>query len=84
MNLTQRARLARNVFEKIVMETETFEGDDHIGADLAYLMGAILRNMRVELSDDPTQNGPFVARLRTAFGKRHAVWEFVDIAEESW
>lgn len=56
------AKLAREVYAYVLESTETFRGEDNIGSDLAYLMGAILMNIRCEWSID----APIVLLLQGA------------------
>jgi hypothetical protein len=77
-----RAALAHHVYNTVLHHSETFYGEDCVGGDLAYLMGAIL---------DPTGNGwvdwsdlsvgvapPALLKiLREQFASDCPVWHFV-------
>ena len=81
MTPEERCALAHQVYETVSHHTESFYGDDHIGGDLAYLMGVIL---------DPTGTGfvnwkaehsgqfPIVAILEEHFPTNHALWSFIE------
>ena len=71
----ERLKLAQEVYEAAVEETEGFEdSDEHIGADLAYLMGAIIKDGGV---DRWSRNTPFMSILERRFPKEHAVWCYI-------
>lgn len=71
--------LARQVYNAISNQTESFEHDDMIGPDLAYLMGSILENTYCTWPEDR----PIVQLLRNSFPERnHPVWDFVEIELE--
>lgn len=73
-SLPERAALAREIYAKVENGTESFEVD-HLGADLAYLLGAILRgDSGCEWDDDR----PFVRLLHDFFDDEHPVWQYVD------
>ena len=73
-----RASLAIAVYNAMLDETESFEGE--IGADLAYLMGAILKGEKFEawygLNDE------FVRALLRSFDHTNAVWDSVDLMND--
>lgn len=78
-----RASLAEEVYDAIFRGVETFE-PDHIGEDLAYLMGAILKDGKVEWNK--RYNGaprPIVTILLTELTDTHVVWQFVDLVGPS-
>lgn len=74
---TSKQRLAITVFDVVYEATETIEGDDLIGPDLAYLMGAILKGHGhgCEWPEDRQ----IVRLLREHFPQDHQVWEHVEI-----
>ncbi|MEI6236579.1 MAG: hypothetical protein WCT04_26270 [Planctomycetota bacterium] len=71
--------LARSVFEAVFHETESFR-EGNVGADLAYLMGAILKNtpndVRLDCEHEGGHEG-ILAALTDSFPSEHAVWTFV-------
>jgi hypothetical protein len=71
-----RAKLATEVYEVVRRETESF-GEDYIGEDLAYLMGAILKD---EKSNWPSTR-PLVRLLKTVYTEHHSVWEYIEIED---
>lgn len=64
--------LAVQAYEYLLENTETFEMQD-IGADLAYLMGAILNEGYVEFFADQ----PVVSILKKGFPQAHALWAHI-------
>jgi hypothetical protein len=77
----QRARLAQLVYEEALEHTETFEGD--LGMYLAYLMGAILKNDRIELFQDVATQVEVLGFFKTMFPAEHPVWKYIDTPEKS-
>lgn len=71
---SQRLRLIRKVYRWVIDNTETFE-EQNIGADLAYLLGAISKNSQCEWDDDR----PFLEVLGEGFKSRHVVWSFIEV-----
>jgi hypothetical protein len=69
--------LARTVYEVVLGATGSFE-DDRIGADLAYLLGAILKGNQCEWPEDR----PLVRLLREHFPPQHALWQYIEVEEE--
>ncbi|MEI6236311.1 MAG: hypothetical protein WCT04_24910 [Planctomycetota bacterium] len=71
--------LACSVYEAVFRETESFR-DGNVGADLAYLLGAILKNtpndVRLDCENEGAHEG-ILAALTDAFLPEHAVWKFV-------
>lgn len=76
--------LAHEVWEKVFCETDSFR-ENNIGADLAYLMGAIID---LRFPDDSFvdwspegygDDGPpaLLGILKERFPADHAVWEFI-------
>lgn len=82
MDFTARATLAFEVYEKVYAGTESFEIND-VGADLAYLMGAILRgDSKVELDEDRE----IITILREVYPGStfmHPVWQFLELMDLS-
>jgi hypothetical protein len=74
--LRERSELALDVYATIEHATESFE-EEHIGADLAYLLGAILRGSGCEWDTDR----PFVRLLRKCVHDEHAVWRSIHLVE---
>jgi hypothetical protein len=70
------ATLAGAVYDACYTATESFELDDAIGSDLAYLMAAILKDAQVDLAADRA----IVGILRATFpDPAHPVWRHVEI-----
>ena len=65
-------RRAAEVYQAVVDATETLESYD-IGADLAYLLGAIITQSGCEWP----RNRPIVFVLQNAFGPDHPVWSYI-------
>jgi hypothetical protein len=75
------AELAADVFDTVVAQTQSFEYDDWIGPDLAYLLGAMLKGTGCTWPADR----PLVRLLRTAYpDPGHPVWRHIEVepAEE--
>jgi hypothetical protein len=75
------AELAIDVHDTVVAHTESFESDDLVGPDLAYLLGAVLKGTRCAWPTDR----PLVRLLRVGYpDPEHPVWRHIDIepAEE--
>ena len=72
-----RANLAAEVYDALYEGTNSFESDT-IGADVAYLLAAILKNTKCEW-DAPR---PFMRLLSDTFKGNHAVWNYIDIIPE--
>lgn len=88
MSFEERAILATEVFNAVFYAHQSFR-EDNVGADLAYLMGAIL---------SPPEQGDFVDwssealgsemtplildTLQTCFHSSHAVWRFIRLEQE--
>ena len=70
--------IAADVYELAVDNTESFETEDHIGADLAYLLGAIVRNQQVAWQS----NNALLYILLEHAPPEHAVWSFITIESE--
>lgn len=69
---TKPTTLAIEVYHVVRDATESFE-EENVGADLAYLLPAILKQM-VCLWD---KNRPIVKLLRQHFPKAHPVWNHI-------
>jgi len=71
-----RVTLATAVFDVAVDNTASFEGDaapyPTFGADLAYLLGAIVKGEAFELWT--VEHGEFLAWLGEHFSDDHPVW----------
>lgn len=71
--------LALSVYETVFRETESFR-ENNVGVDLAYLLGAILKNTpndaRLECESDGGHEG-ILSVLTDAFPPSHSVWAFV-------
>ncbi len=82
-NEVRRCQLAAEVYKALVDKTESFE-HEKIGANIAYLLGAITSNGKFEVLVDkkrePIHNGhaEFIFLLNETFTTGHAVWNFVE------
>ncbi|MCI0617998.1 hypothetical protein L0244_33915 [bacterium] len=85
--LAERAKLAATVFEVIYEAFDTF-AEDHVGADLAYLMGAILdspeKKSYVDWSPEIIVDREVVilAVLRENFPPRSILWSYIHVEEK--
>ena len=77
MQIEDRARIATRVFNVCAANSDTFEGADNLGANVAYLMGAILKGERFEASCDVHRH--FIALLSSHFAPSCAVWRSIDL-----
>jgi hypothetical protein len=68
----------REVYEQVYAAAGSFEADDRVGPDLAYLLGAMLKGTRCEWPADR----PLLNLLRPLFPPGHAVWDHIDIDQE--
>ena len=71
--------LALSVYETVFRETESFE-ENNVGADLAYLLGAILKNTPNEDRFECERDGRhevILSVLTDTFPPGHSVWAFV-------
>ena len=71
---SRRLPLLREVYEAVYNEVESFE-EENIGADLAYLLGAMLEGSCCDWDADR----PFVKLLRGHFPQRHSIWGYVHL-----
>jgi hypothetical protein len=71
-----RLALLAEVYAAVYEGCESFERDE-VGADLAYLLGAIARGSSCEWPE----GRPLVLLLRAAFPDGHPVWGFVSTEE---
>jgi hypothetical protein len=78
MQIEEKARIATEVFNVCVSNSDTFEADDNLGANVAYLMGAVLNGQRFEANKS---HRAFMRLLREHFEPSHAVWSAIDYAE---
>lgn len=78
MVFEERALLALEVYNSVLHNTETFV-EDNIGADLAYLMGAILRGEQVDYFVDYF---PRLYQLLYEMDPDHEVFEFINVINE--
>lgn len=80
MDATARLALLREVYDVVSAGVESFEHDDMVGPDLAYLLGALLKESCCEWP--PSRR--IIQLLRDAFAPEHPVWAFcvVKDAEE--
>ena len=80
-SLADRMELAVKVYDHVLQSAGSFEEED-IGADLAYLMGAILKSGYVEFDDD-RRILEVLAYLEgngdRVFPPEHVLWTFIEI-----
>jgi hypothetical protein len=69
--------LATEVYQTVFDETEGFYGFE-VGADLAYLLGAVLKDATCEWPE----NREILEILRRVLGPEHPVWAFVTVVDE--
>jgi hypothetical protein len=77
--LTARYSLAIDIFQLALHYTESFE-IEHVGADLAYTMGAILTGEKVEWSFKEPR--AFLEVLLTYLPDTHIIWETIVSLED--
>ncbi len=80
-SIVERAKLATEVYKKVLQAVESLEQPDLVGPDLAYLLGAILcldDNGR-RLMCSWVRSRPIVGILRQEFPEDNDVWYHVDI-----
>lgn len=75
---SEKLGLLAVVYSSVNSEVESFE-EQNIGADLAYLFGAILNDAYVEWESDR----PFVKILKKIFKPEEYVWDFVVVHDHS-
>jgi hypothetical protein len=79
MTMEQRGKLARDVFKKTYQAWDSFS-QCRVGADLAYLLGAILDDSDSQDSFvdwDLTGKPELYRILRQAFDSEHPIWKFI-------
>jgi len=78
--LSARHNLAQLVYETAFQGTESFREND-IGADLAYLLGAILSGGKVDWSPElfPVKPPALLAILTPAFPADSSLWKHIDL-----
>jgi hypothetical protein len=76
----EKLQLARSVYHVVRSSVESFEADDMVGPDLAYLLGTIIgREQRVcSWPSDRT----IVQILCDNFSDLHPIWQFVVIEDD--
>ena len=75
----QMRELALSVYETVFRETESFR-ENNVGVDLAYLLGAILKNSPSENWLDCVSDGgheEILSVLSDDFPPSHSVWTFI-------
>lgn len=80
MSDSVRLALAAEVFDQVFEACESFR-ENNIGADLAYLMGAIVdpaaKESYVDWSSELAEQPALIEVLRTKFLPHHHVWQFI-------
>jgi hypothetical protein len=74
----ETTELLREVYRAVADGVESFELDDMVGPDLAYLLGAMLQGTQCQWPADRA----VVRILRASFPEDHPVHRFIDIDEE--
>jgi hypothetical protein len=79
---TQTLALISNVYDSFYRNTNSFE--NHIGPNLAYLLGSIATGGSISLNPKASSRGEkrFLDFLYTFFPHDHKVWAFVDTSED--
>ena len=72
LSATAKLALLREVYDVVAAGVDSFEHDDMVGPDLAYLLGAILKETYCEWSPDRR----IIQLLRHALASEHPVWTF--------
>jgi hypothetical protein len=67
-----RCRLAHQVYRAVAVAVESFELEDMVGPDLAYLLGSILMGTFCEWPAKRT----ILGILRASFDVDHEVWKY--------
>ena len=70
--------LLQAVYNVVVSSVESFERLDGVGADLAYLLGALLNNTACEWPEDRT----ILTILRRHFPAGHTVYSYIHVESE--
>ncbi len=79
MSAGETVDTAISVYDAVVDETESLE-EENIGANLAYLLGALLKGTRFEAH--VLIHGPFLFMLKNGLGPHHKVWDSIDLADD--
>ena len=74
-----KLRLLRELYDYMYKSVESFESEDRIGADLAYLMGAILKDSQCEWP----RNRPILHFLREGCEDDHTIWNYIQMEDEA-
>ena len=74
----KRLDLLREVYNAVAQSVDSFEHDDRVGPDLAYLLGALLNDTVCAWPEDRA----LVTILRAHFPAGHPVYRFVEIEPE--
>ena len=75
---SERLQLIREIYQVVADNTTSFELDDMVGPDLAYLLGAMACETGITFEKDRAILGVLQNRLPPI----HAVWSFIEIEEE--
>lgn len=81
--LRENTNLAGMVYRIVLEESVSFEEWDHMGADLMYLVAAIMNfsNRKDERFELGPRSWPLHHILSTNFGPDHSLWKFIDIIQ---
>ena len=74
-----KLRLLGELYDYMYDAVESFESEDRIGADLAYLMGAIVNDSQCQWP----RNRPILYFLREGCEEDHTIWDYIAIEEDS-
>lgn len=73
---SERIGLIKSVYSAVFVGCESFE-EDNVGADLAYILGAVARDGFCEWPEDR----PIVQILREAVGDDHPIWKYIEVTK---
>jgi hypothetical protein len=77
MPAADKAKLAEEIFSAVFDHHDTFR-DDEIGADLAYLLGAIVCGDHVDWTEESYgHSGVLPCFISESFAPNHVVWNFI-------
>lgn len=80
VKLTNRLRLLREVFQAFCERDGAIE-IQHVGGNLAFLLGTILSNEKLEICPGSEMDGVFFDILRVTIQPPHAVYAYLKLVE---
>lgn len=78
----ERIDLINEVYVRLLHATESFDEPYAIGVLLAYLLGEISRNGRIDCDTRVERDRSFCTLVEKVFGKDHRVWSFITMRGE--